>query len=88
MKPADSYPKFVDKMLDDLDFLSAPKASDLLDRLMTESGLTGQSPDEIRKHIAASVAKYDHMVGKSYARMGSSRGTMRFVCLMTGEADA
>jgi len=62
METKGSYADFVNKMLDEIDFLAAPKSSDLLNNLMAESGLAGQTQQEVSKHIAAAIAKYERMI--------------------------
>lgn len=70
-----SYADFVDEMLDEIDFLAAPKSSEELERLLGECGLTGRSIEEIRTHIASSVARYDRMISAELRKPSNSKMT-------------
>jgi hypothetical protein len=51
-------------MLDEVDFLAAPKASEQLEKLLADCGLTGQPVEELRKHIGSAITKYERMIAK------------------------
>lgn len=73
MKSESTYADFVNKMLDEIDLLAAPKSSALLERLLAESSLTGQPPEVVRKHIASAIAKYDQMISRELSKPSHSK---------------
>jgi hypothetical protein len=62
-------------MLDEIDFLAAPKASEEMERLLGECGLTGRSIEEIRRHVASSVARYEGMIAAELRKPSNSKMT-------------
>jgi hypothetical protein len=64
MEDKGTYGEFVNRMLDEVDFLAAPKACEQLDKLLADCGLTGQPVEEVRKHTVSAIAKYERMILK------------------------
>ncbi|MGO9432785.1 MAG: hypothetical protein ACLP00_00655, partial [Terracidiphilus sp.] len=50
METKGTYADFVDRMLDEVEFLEAPKATEQLNKLLAACGLNGQPVEEVRKH--------------------------------------
>ncbi len=59
-----TYTEFVNRMLDEVEFLGATKASEQLEKLLSDCGLTGQPIEEVRKHTVSAIAKYERMMAK------------------------
>lgn len=68
-----TYSDFVNKMLDEIDFLAAPKSSEQLDRLLAECGLSGQPIEEVRRYTASSIEKYERMIAKELRKSLNSK---------------
>lgn len=62
MEAKGTYADFVNRMLDEVDFLGAPKARETLEKLLVECGLGSQTLDEVRKHAASAIGSYERMI--------------------------
>ena len=71
MEAKGTYAEFVDRMLDEVDFLEAPKATEQLQRLLADCGLTVQPVEEVRKHTVSAIAKYERMISREWRKRPS-----------------
>lgn len=73
MEAKGTYAEFVDKVLDEVDFLGAPKAKETLEKLLADCGLAGQTLDEARKHTASAIAAYERMISTELRKPSNSK---------------
>ena len=75
MEAKGTYADFVNRMLDEVDFLAAPNSHEHLEKLLAECGLSDQPIEHVRKRIVSATAKYERMIASELRKPGSSKMT-------------